>query len=232
MTPSGTLAPVAASYVNGALSLPAGWLAANGQAVSRAAYPALFAALQMQWQASFASGIPFNSALLNAGSLLRVGQPVESPALPTGTTVATITGDTVTFSKTPTATGAFTVAVFPLGNGDGSTTFNVQDMRGRVYMGADPGAVHLPAGVTSGQVGGEANHTLTVAELPPHTHHYNGTAWSFWVHTDTGMGAGGSNPYPMTVDQAQQGEVLDNTGSGVGHNNLPPYLAGVWAVKT
>lgn len=54
------------------------------------------------------------------------------------------------------------------GVGDGSTTFNVPDMRGRVGIGAGTGT-----GLTArtlGATGGEENHALTVAELAAHDH--------------------------------------------------------------
>lgn len=62
------------------------------------------------------------------------------------------------------------------GVGDGSTTFNVPDLRGRVIMGLDNmGAssanvvVDASADTVGGTLGTET-HTLTEAELPSHTH--------------------------------------------------------------
>ena len=61
------------------------------------------------------------------------------------------------------------VPSLPYGVGDGSTTFNVPDLRGRVGVGLDG----LTAGVltgnnTVGDTGGEEDHILTVSELPDH----------------------------------------------------------------
>src|SRR6516162_1715155 len=47
--------------------------------------------------------------------------------------------------------------------GDGQTTFAVPDLRGRAPM-------HVGNGHSLAEQGGEAEHTLTVAELPTHTH--------------------------------------------------------------
>src|SRR5437868_10230297 len=47
--------------------------------------------------------------------------------------------------------------------GDGRTTFALPDLRGRVPL-------HFGHGFTQGQVGGEENHTLSINELPQHTH--------------------------------------------------------------
>ena len=49
------------------------------------------------------------------------------------------------------------------GIGDGSTTFNVPDLSGRVILGASQS-------YSLGTTGGEATHTLTESELPAHSH--------------------------------------------------------------
>ena len=49
------------------------------------------------------------------------------------------------------------------GEGDGSTTFNVPNLSTRVPVGAGDG-------YGLGDVGGEAEHTLTVTEMPSHSH--------------------------------------------------------------
>lgn len=83
---------------------------------------------------------------------------------------------------------------------------------GRFLLGADDT-------YTAGSTGGEAEHTLTIDEMPSHNHsldNYN-------------TAAGNTTPY-MTV-QAQSkvgygGNVQTlNTGGGKPHNNLPPYLS-------
>jgi microcystin-dependent protein len=66
-------------------------------------------------------------------------------------------------------------AVFGTGHGagDGSTTFNMPDVRGRVIAAADAmggtAANRLP-GYNPGVAGGAATHTLALAEMPAHTH--------------------------------------------------------------
>lgn len=49
------------------------------------------------------------------------------------------------------------------GSGDGSTTFNVPDLSGRVVLGVSQSHA-------LGTTGGEAAHTLTEQELPAHSH--------------------------------------------------------------
>jgi len=89
---------------------------------------------------------------------------------------------------------------------------------------------------TAGSTGGEASHTLTINEMPAHTHKI--TAYdslggdAFWYQNGDGYvanGAGGS------TSVAQDGQVygtvtsdvkgVQNTGGGQAHNNMPPYLA-------
>lgn len=67
------------------------------------------------------------------------------------------------------------------GAGDGSTTFNLPDARGRAVIGKDDmggtaaGRItaaggHGINGTTLGSTGGAQSHTLTTAQMPSHTH--------------------------------------------------------------
>ena len=83
------------------------------------------------------------------------------------------------------------------------------------YWGEYPaGKENFPAG----EMGGEVEHTLTVDEIPAHTHSER-LEWSntpAWGVTGTGQGSN------AVVDQ---GGAAGSTGGGKPHNNLPPYLS-------
>ena len=89
----------------------------------------------------------------------------------------------------------FAVVGTKFGAGDGATTFNIMDGRGRVIAGADNmggvGANRLTSGVSGidgtilGQAGGSQSHLLTIAELPIHTHAVNGATAAGGTHNHT-----------------------------------------------
>ncbi|WP_052466148.1 phage tail protein [Beduini massiliensis] len=68
------------------------------------------------------------------------------------------------------------------GSGDGSTTFNLPDLRGRVPVGKDDRDTDLK---TLGNKGGEKAHTLTAQEMPSHNHSATLTINSGGAHTHT-----------------------------------------------
>jgi microcystin-dependent protein len=100
------------------------------------------------------------------------------------------------------------------GAGDGTTTFNLPDLRGRVAVGLDSTQTEFD---TLGESGGAKTHTLTIAEMPSHTHAGSSGATPI-VQSGNGLIAGSGNP---PVNSA--GNIAQATGGGQAHNNLQPY---------
>ena len=73
------------------------------------------------------------------------------------------------------------------GSGDGSTTFNVPDLRGRVTAGIDGSAGRMPDGLDAlGETGGSHQHALAVSEMPVHNHGSTAHSHSVGSHTHSG----------------------------------------------
>ena len=108
------------------------------------------------------------------------------------------------------------------GVGDGSTTFNLPDVRGRVVAGKDnmggSSADRLTNqtgglnGDTLGATGGSETHTLTTAQMPAHTHTI-GMSGSSGATSPAAPGAGA----PTTYNSGSAG------GDGA-HNNVQPTI--------
>jgi len=107
--------------------------------------------------------------------------------------------------------------------GDGRTTFALPDLRGRVPM-------HARSGQNLGEKGGEVAHTLSTAEMPPHTHGLDATsAGGTTAIPGTGVILATSTNYEA-YRPPSDGLVPLHPGSvqGVGgqaHQNMQPFLA-------
>lgn len=101
-----------------------------------------------------------------------IGMKIEGTGLdPAGATITNIVGTTVTFSPVATATVSSTVTFFIAGNGDGSTTFNVPDLRGFTTAGSGvPNGFSLFSSYGVGGTGGASTHAITINEMPSHAH--------------------------------------------------------------
>jgi len=109
----------------------------------------------------------------------------------------------------------------PWGTGDGSTTFNLPDLRGRAPVGAGTGA-----GLTArtvGQKGGEETHTLVIPEIPQHTHTQLLGGSLTTVNPGVGSGVIG------TANTAVTSGV--NEGYNGAHNNMQPYAVLTYIIK-
>jgi len=69
----------------------------------------------------------------------------------------------------------FAVVSTTYGSGDGSTTFNLPNLKGKVPVGRDASQTEFD---TLGETGGAKTHTLTSAEMPSHQHNVSAYAHS------------------------------------------------------
>ena len=97
-------------------------------------------------------------------------------------------------------------------------------MRGRVGLGAG-------SGYDLGATGGEETHSLSVSELPSHTHGLTRRSNPDNGAFDTNNGHQNESS-AATTDRSILGVFQTNsTGSGESHNNMQPYLALKYIIK-
>ena len=150
-------------------SAPNGFLLCDGTAYSRTTYAVLFSILSISQTGNTTSGNPTITNIPSTTNM-DVGMPISGTNIQSGTTISTVNSSTsITMSKNATANGTgVSFRVAPYGVGDGSTTFNVPDLRGRTSVGAGTGS-----GLTKrilGVTGGEENVTLSISQIPSHNH--------------------------------------------------------------
>ena len=109
----------------------------------------------------------------------------------------------------------FTAIGTAFGVGNGTTTFNVPDLRGRAPIGSGTGS-----GLTArtlGASGGAETHQLTEAELASHTHVLHMGPLSNEYTLSEGSGD------PLIISPIGTSWVIDDAGSDQAHNNMQPF---------
>ena len=132
----------------------------------------------------------------------------------------------------------FAIVATTYGAGNGSTTFNVPDLKDNVPLGRSNSAALASSGgantvTATGNVGGStANATISEAQLAAHTHPQHGLA-------------GGHLPSPDVYVAGRSTTNTGSTGSGTGHQHnmsatfagdatsvVQPYLTILYVIKT
>ncbi len=207
--PIGSLVPFGGTLQ----TLPSNFLDCNGAAVSRTAYSACFSALTVNSTCNSTTG---GATLTNvpAGvtdyvwpgdqlTLTASGGAIYTVSSVTSTTIVLTSGVGIT-----AATGA-TFVSYPHGAGDGSTTFNLPDARGRTLAGYGGVGTNAQPDVNVGQGGGTQTITLTSAQLASHS------------HTSTVTDPGHSHSFNTSGDQTYVAPASGTTG----FNNGSAFLA-------
>lgn len=168
------------------------------------------------------SVIPFAGATAPTGWLLSFGQNVSRS----------------------TYAALFAVIGTTYGVGDGSTTFGLPDLRGRVIAGQDDMGgtsanrlTGLSGGVDGdilGGTGGLETHTLTESQIPAHRH-LSGITQS---GSSNAMAYGSTAISPSTSgsmsEDGDNGTITSNTsntGGGTAHNNVQPTIILNYIIK-
>ena len=115
------------------------------------------------------------------------------------------------------------------GAGNGSTTFNLPDKRGKVSVGLNGNDTDFNL---IGKIGGEKEHTLTVDEMPKHDHALNN-------YNNGGNTAGHGVMYGWELKHGDEyyqnfnnpNMWSDTSGNSEPHNNLQPYQVDNWIIK-
>jgi len=119
------------------------------------------------------------------------------------------------------------------GSGNGSTTFNLPDLAGRVIVGQGSGL-----GLTSramAATGGAETHTLTTGEMPSHSHTTNAVGGTLGLITADGSNTAGggldSSPTEPNIYAAPAALTVDSAGTGGAHNNMQPFAVLNYIIK-
>lgn len=128
----------------------------------------------------------------------------------------------------------FTAISTTYGVGDGSTTFNLPDFRGRAPVGVGNGDATGHTSHTLGTKYGEQTHTLTSAEsgVPAHTHPPGASsAFMYRVLSSSGLAGAGAAYGEMAAESAATGSNTAADASSA-HENRGPRLTVNFVIKT
>jgi microcystin-dependent protein len=104
--------------------------------------------------------------------------------------------------------------------GNGTTNFALPNLQGTTAM-------HTSDVHPLGEFAGEANHQLTVAEMPAHTHTVHAGSAGASLVSPSGASWADSSPqslYGVGPNTTMLDAAITQTGGSQPHNNVPPYL--------
>ncbi len=156
-------------------------------------------------------------------------------------------------NRTGTYANLFAAIASAYGAGNGTTTFNIPDLRGSVAVGAhqmagsEPNPPRLTENKDKGQGAGQRSLSLSLSEMPthqhgvtggmnrnnPHAHNWVHIVYYIYVTPNTGFGLYildyASSSYfsynPTNNVNNNHNHNVASVGGSVSHNNMQPYIA-------
>jgi len=248
-------APVGTIMPFSGFAIPTNWQLAYGQAVSRTGFPDLFTALTIVDKTASCTSTSTTISGLASTAMMHVGAPIEATCIPTNTTIATIASSTsITVSQAAVSSATVTTTVFPWGNGDGVSTFNVPDLRGRTFAGADAmggsaasrlTATYYGAGASApGVAGGLQSQTIAQTNLP-NVNFYAGATintnqnaiWQSSGPASQNLTTGGSSFFQVGTGSTTAGfasvtiPAVPSGGSGTAFSVIQPTITVNYIIK-
>lgn len=125
---------------------------------------------------------------------------------------------------------------FALCDGNGGAAINnvtIPDLRGRFIVGGNSGDTDFAA---AGQTGGNKTHTLSISEMPSHTHAISDDNNYFAIADNHGteeVGEGGDGARAWNTGSSSQKHIYNTQpkGSGTAFSILPPYYVLAFIIK-
>jgi microcystin-dependent protein len=193
------------------------YLWAYGQTVLRTTYSVLQTALTVTQSVTRTNGSPTLTGFSDTTQIASGTAAIEGSGIPPSTTIISCGPTSCTMSANATSSGTSNVTVFPYGDGDGSTTFNLPNCQGVAIAGRDNMSGTPRALLTStyfgpnpdalGAIGGAQSYTFLQANLPNISFPNSGITLSDPGHHHTPSGGGS-----FTTNAA--GSALNSGGFG------------------
>lgn len=204
------------------LTAPNQYLFAYGQEISRSTYSVLFTAITLSTSVFCTNGSPILTGIADT-TQIPINGSVEVSCMAPGTTVVSKTSNSVTVNNNASLTTSATAVFLPWGGGNGTTTFNLPDLRGNVIAGRDNMGGTSASRLTStyygtgadaiGAAGGAQSKVLVTANLPPYTPTGTNSATTFTYNTNSINVTGGSSTFVNSIAASGGGTTITQTAS-------------------
>ena len=236
------------------MTAPNQYAFAYGQEVSRTTYSALYTAITSSQSVFCNSGSPILNGLSDTTNFW-IGMSVEVSCVAAGfSTIVSKTASTVVLADNANVTTNPTAIFYPWGRGNGTTTFNLPDLRGVVPAGNNNMGGVASANLTTtyfgstdpnsiGALGGNQSKTLIAVNIPGHSHpvflndpghtHVIFNPGSFGGNATGAAGLAGLNTGIGSTStlSSTTGTTIRDTSGGFGTANQTNYTGGGIAVS-